>query len=155
MTLPFYALIMAGGAGTRLWPLSRRKRPKQLLRLLGERSLYQLAIDRLMPLLSTEHIQVITGSDVAAGLKAQSPDIPESNFIVEPEARGTAPAIGLGALCVERLAGGDAVIACLTADHFISDVDVFRAADCSRRWMALLSTALESSKKNRAKRMRW
>ena len=128
MSLPFYALIMAGGAGTRLWPLSRRKHPKQMLRLLGERSLYQLAIDRLTPLLSPENILIITAGDMAPGLKGQSPEIPESNFIVEPEGRGTAPAIGLGSLCAERLAGGEAVIACLTADHFISDEERFRVA---------------------------
>jgi mannose-1-phosphate guanylyltransferase len=126
MSLPFYVVIMAGGLGTRLWPLSRRKQPKQLLRLLGERSLYQLAIDRLSPLLTPENILIITSSDMAAELMGQSPDIPERNFIVEPEGRGTAPAIGLGALSAERLAGGEAVIACLTADHFIGDVERFR-----------------------------
>ena len=126
MSLPFYVVIMAGGVGSRLWPLSRRKHPKQLLQLLGERSLYQLAIDRLMPLLAPDNILIITSSDMAAGLMGQSPEIPEHNFIVEPEGRGTAPAIGLGALCAERLAGGEAVIACLTADHFIRDVERFR-----------------------------
>ena len=126
MSLPFYALIMAGGSGTRLWPLSRRAHPKQLLRLLGERSLYQLAIDRLMPLLSPEHIVVVATRDMVAGLKRQSPEVPERNFIVEPEGRGTAPVIGLGALYAELLAGGEAMIACLTADHFISDVGRFR-----------------------------
>lgn len=128
MSLPFYALIMAGGSGTRLWPLSRRAHPKQLLRLLGERSLYQLAIDRLMPLLAPDHIVVIAAGDMAAGLKRQSPEIPERNFIVEPEGRGTAPVIGLGALYAELLAGGEAMIACLTADHFIGDAERFRCA---------------------------
>ncbi|HJO33018.1 MAG TPA: mannose-1-phosphate guanylyltransferase [Anaerolineales bacterium] len=119
---------MAGGSGTRLWPLSRRRHPKQLLRLAGERSLYQLAIDRLSPLLSPERILVITASDMADGLMEQSPEIPEANFIVEPEGRGTAPVIALGALCAERLAGGEVVIACLTADHFIGEVKRFRGA---------------------------
>ncbi len=128
MMLPFYALIMAGGSGTRLWPLSRRRHPKQLLRLAGERSLYQLAIDRLTPLLSPERLVVITASNMADGLMEQSPEIPAANFIIEPEGRGTAPVIALGALCAERLAGGEAVIACLTADHFIGEVERFRGA---------------------------
>ena len=128
VALPFYAVIMAGGSGTRLWPLSRRKHPKQLLRLAGERSLYQLAIDRLTPLISPERIVVITASDMADGLTEQSPEIPAANFIVEPEGRGTAPVIALGALCAEQLTGGEAVIACLTADHFIGEVERFRGA---------------------------
>ncbi len=128
MSLPLFALIMAGGSGTRLWPLSRRTRPKQLLHLLGKRSLYQLAIDRLMPPLLPDQILVITARDMVDGLKEQSPKIPDSNFILEPEGRGTAPAIGLGALCAEQIAGGEAMIACLTADHFISDVERFRLA---------------------------
>ena len=98
MALPFYALLMAGGSGTRLWPLSRRVHPKQLLKLQGDRSLYRLAVDRLQPLFSPEHILVITAKDMADGLKVQSPEIPERNFIVEPEGRGTAPVIGMGAL---------------------------------------------------------
>lgn len=128
MTLSLYALIMAGGAGTRLWPLSRRTQPKQLLRLSGERSLYQLAIDRLKALLSPDQIIVVTAKEMAAGLREQSPDIPDGNYIVEPQGRGTAPAIGLGALCAERIAGGEAVIACLTADHFIANVQRFMGA---------------------------
>ena len=125
MALPFYALIMAGGSGTRLWPLSRRKHSKQLLRLTGERSLYQLAIDRLTPLLSPERIVVVTASDMADRLMEQSPEILAPNFVVEPEGRGTAPVIALGALYAERLAGGEAVIACLSAVHYISGVERF------------------------------
>jgi len=126
MGIPFYAVIMAGGSGTRLWPLSRRKNPKQLLRLSGERTLYQLAIDRLDPIFAPENIIVITAGDMVSKLMEQSPNIPVQNFLVEPEGRGTAPVIGLGAFYAEHLAGGEAVIACLTADHLITDVSGFQ-----------------------------
>ena len=126
MEIPFYAVIMAGGSGTRLWPLSRRKHPKQLLHLSGERTLYQLAVDRLEPILAPENIIVITAGDMVSKLMEQSPSIPRANFLVEPEGRGTAPVIGLGAFYAEYLAGGEAVIACLTADHLITDVSGFQ-----------------------------
>ena len=126
MEIPFYAVIMAGGSGTRLWPLSRRQNPKQLLRLSGERTLYQLAVDRLDRILSPENIIVITAGDMVSKLMEQSPNIPKHNFLVEPEGRGTAPVIGLGAFYAEYLAGGEAVIACLTADHLITDVSSFQ-----------------------------
>ena len=126
MEIPFYAVIMAGGSGTRLWPLSRRKHPKQLLHLSGERTLYQLAVDRLEPILAPENIIVITAGDMVSKLMEQSPSIPRQNFLVEPEGRGTAPVIGLGAFYAENLAGGEALIACLTADHLITDVSGFQ-----------------------------
>ena len=126
MGIPFYAVVMAGGSGTRLWPLSRRQNPKQLLQLSGERTLYQLAIDRLEPILDPEHIIVVTVGDMLSKLMDQTPNIPAVNFLVEPEGRGTAPVIGLGALYAEHLAGEEAVIACLTADHLIADVTGFQ-----------------------------
>jgi len=126
MEIPLYALVMAGGSGTRLWPLSRRQYPKQLLRLSGDRTLYQLAIDRLEPILAPENIIVITAGDMVSKLMDQTPNIPVKNFLVEPEGRGTGPVIGLGALYAEYLADGEAVIACLTADHLIADVTGFQ-----------------------------
>nr|MBI2904854.1 mannose-1-phosphate guanylyltransferase [Chloroflexota bacterium] len=123
---PLYALIMAGGSGTRLWPLSRQNRPKQMLRLIGERSMFQLAVDRLLPVLPPERIVVVTTADLLDGLAAQMPELPRCNFLSEPEGRGTAPVIGLGALYVRHLAEGEATVACLTADHFIKDAATFR-----------------------------
>ena len=125
MLLPFYAVIMAGGSGTRLWPLSRMARPKQVLSLIGSRSLFQIAIDRLLPWLPPEQILVVTTVAVAAQLSDQVPEIPAQNFVLEPEGRGTAPVIGLGAVIAERLAGEEAIIGCLTADHFIQDTEKF------------------------------
>jgi mannose-1-phosphate guanylyltransferase len=126
MPLPFYALIMAGGSGTRLWPLSRQTRPKQSLQLIGERTMFQLAVDRLLPIMPPENIIVVTTADLAEQLSAQTPGLPKRNFVLEPMGRGTAPVIGLGALYARYLAVGPAVIACLTADHYIKDVARFQ-----------------------------
>ncbi len=128
MSLPFYAVVMAGGSGSRLWPLSRKNRPKQVLDLAGDgQSMFQIAIKRLLPIMPAAHILVVTTADLVAQLAAQTPDIPMPNFIVEPEGRGTAPVIGLGAIYAEYLAGGPATIACLTADHHIEHVSRFQA----------------------------
>ncbi len=120
-----YAVIMAGGGGTRLWPLSRRKHPKQTLNLLGDRSMFQLAVDRLLPLLPPERVLVVTAADQVAALAEQVPELPRENFIVEPLGRGTAPCIGLAAL---HLHARDprAVMAVLTADHYIRHTETFR-----------------------------
>ncbi len=125
--MAFYALIMAGGVGTRLWPLSRRNRPKQSLKLIGERTMFEHAIDRIAPLFQPEEIFVVAGADQVGMLWAQAPELPQENLIAEPEGRGTAPAIGLGAIHLHRK-DPDAVMAVLTADHFISDVALFRQA---------------------------
>lgn len=121
----FYALIMAGGGGTRLWPLSRRTRPKQMLRLVGDRTLFQLAVDRLLPIFPAEHIIVVTVEEQFDTLRRQVPELPESSFMIEPEARGTASVIGLGAT-VLRDRYGECVMACLPADHHIGDENRFR-----------------------------
>jgi len=123
--MAFYALIMAGGVGTRLWPLSRRDRPKQALKLVGDRTMFEHAIDRIAPIFQPEEIFVVTGAEHVASLAAQAPELPLENYIVEPEGRGTAPAIGLGAIHLLR-SDPDAVMAVLTADHFITDVPQFR-----------------------------
>lgn len=121
----YYALIMAGGSGTRLWPLSRQQHPKQALQLIGDRSMFQMAVQRLLPIFPPERILVVTRADYAQILSEQTPDIPRTNFIVEPEGRGTAPAIGLAALHIQKRDPA-AVMAVVTADHFISLNDEFR-----------------------------
>jgi len=118
---------MAGGVGTRLWPLSRRDRPKQSLRLVGERTMFEHAVDRLVPFFQPEQIFVVTGAEHVASLTVQAPELPPENFIVEPEGRGTAPCIGLGAIHLRRQ-DPEGVMAVLTADHFIADTARFRQA---------------------------
>lgn len=126
MALPLYALIMAGGSGTRLWPLSRQKQPKQALKLTGDRTMFQMAVDRALPILPPERIIAVTTADLAGLLAEQTPQVPRRNFVGEPAGRGTAPVIGLGSLYARHLAGGEAVVACLTADHYIRDVGRFQ-----------------------------
>jgi mannose-1-phosphate guanylyltransferase len=127
---------MAGGGGTRLWPASRRQRPKQSLRLLGERTLFQLAVDRLRPLLPVERILIVTGADQVDLLRRQAPDLPADSFVIEPEPRGTAAVAGLASLIVERRSPG-AVMACLTADHSIAHPERLRAAIQAAHSLAL------------------
>ncbi|UCC89766.1 MAG: mannose-1-phosphate guanylyltransferase [Anaerolineales bacterium] len=123
----FYALIMAGGSGTRLWPLSRQSQPKQAIKLIDNRTMFQHAVDRLHALLPPERVMVVTASQYVDVLASQVPDVPRENFIIEPMARGTAGAIGLAALHLNHR-DPDAVMAVLTADHYIRDVDKFRRA---------------------------
>ena len=121
----YYALIMAGGIGTRLWPLSRRDRPKQALRLVGQRTMFEHAVDRLAPLFQPEQIFVVTRAEHVEVLAAQAPELPPENFVVEPEGRGTAPCTGLGTIHL-RQRDPEAIMAVLTADHFIADTARFR-----------------------------
>ncbi len=121
----YYAVIMAGGGGTRLWPLSRRERPKQMLTLFGDRSLFQVAVDRLDGLFPPERICVVTVAEQAAALQEQVPAIPPENYFIEPMPRGTASVVGLAAAALQQRAP-DAVMAILTADHFIADEARFR-----------------------------
>ena len=122
----FYAVIMAGGSGTRLWPMSRRARPKQTLQLVGERTLFQQAVDRLAPLFPPDRILVVTKQDHVPLLQPQAPELPAENFIVEPQGRGTAPALGLAAVHLRRR-DVDAVMAVQTADHYVADPESFRS----------------------------
>ena len=136
MTGELFAVVMAGGGGTRLWPASRRQKPKQSLRLLGDRSLFQLAVDRLRPLVPPERILIVTGADQAELLRQQVPDLPAECFVIEPEPRGTAAVAGLAGLVVERRLPG-AVMACVTADHVIAHPERFRDALVAAHALAL------------------
>ncbi len=125
-----YAVILAGGSGTRLWPRSRRDRPKQLLDLLSARTMLQQAYDRIAPLIAPEHVYVITNTSYLSEVCSQLPEIPCEHIIGEPEGRGTAPPIGYAAgLLRER--DPQAVMISLPADHFIRREAEFREAICA------------------------
>lgn len=116
---------MAGGGGTRLWPLSRQSRPKQMLQLIDDHTLFQIAVRRLETLFSPERILVVTNSLHADELRNQTPELLEKNFLLEPQPRGTAPAIGLAAAFLHKH-DPRAVMAVLTADHYIGNEEEFR-----------------------------
>ena len=126
------ALILAGGSGTRFWPLSRRDRPKQLLALDGERSLLQATIDRLDPLIPASDVWVCTTERLAEPVREQLPEVPPEQVLCEPEGRNTAPAIGwslqLMAEAEEGEMDGDDIVAVLPADHRFANSAAFRDA---------------------------
>jgi mannose-1-phosphate guanylyltransferase len=120
-----FALILAGGGGTRLWPASRRSRPKQLLALGGNESLLAGTFARVSRILGVEHTLIVTAADQAEAVRRALPDLPADNLVVEPAARNTGPAVGLGAVAVARRAGDDARLAILPSDAFIADTQEF------------------------------
>lgn len=119
-----YAVIMAGGGGTRLWPISRKKHPKHTLPLLGGDTLFCSTVERLSGFLPPERILVVTTADQHAELKSQAPEIPGGNFLIEPQPRGTASVVGLAAIVLARR-DPQAVMIVLPSDHFIRNEDIF------------------------------
>src|SRR5438552_4116693 len=120
-----YAVIMAGGAGTRLWPMSRSNRPKQVLKILGGKSLLQLSYERLRGLLPPERIFVCTGAAYRDMVLENLPELPKDNLLGEPEGRDTAAAVGFPAAILAKR-DKDAVAAFVTADHVIEPVEKFQ-----------------------------
>ena len=123
----FWAVIPAGGSGTRLWPLSRSGQPKFLLPLLGERSLIQQTVDRLVPLAPIDQTLVICGPAHAVSVGRQLPELPEARIVVEPSPKGSGPAIALAAAIIARH-DPDAVMGSFAADHDVRDQAAFEAA---------------------------
>lgn len=119
-----YAVIMAGGGGTRLWPLSRKDKPKQLLPLIGQETLFQSTVARLKELFPPERILVVTVEEQALEMKQQAPELPEENYLIEPAPRGTASVVGLAAMVLQKR-DPQASMAILPSDHFIRNVDLF------------------------------
>ncbi len=122
-----HAIIMAGGSGTRLWPLSRRMRPKQLMRLFDGKSLLQIAADRLRGLFEPQQTWIITSALYLDLVARELPHVPRANLIGEPIGRDTANAIGLAAAMIARR-DKDATMAVFTADHIIRPQDKFADA---------------------------
>ncbi len=120
-------IILAGGKGERFWPLSRRHRPKQFLCLDGSgRSLLQATADRLLPIAGGwENLWVITSALLADGVREQIPELPETNLLVEPEGRDTAPAVAWATIEAAKRHGEDALLGFFPADHWIGDRQAF------------------------------
>ena len=119
------ALIMAGGKGTRFWPLSTEEKPKQFLKLIGEKTMIQMTVDRILPIIPIEKVFICTGERYVDLVKEQLPQLPQENIIIEPEGRNTAPCIALSALVIKRHYE-DATMVVLPSDHLINDENKFR-----------------------------
>lgn len=123
-----YAVIMAGGSGTRFWPLSREKMPKQLLNICGDETLIQQTVGRILPLIDRNNVFIVTNQaladDIGVQLLSKFGGSWDNSFIIEPEARNTAPAIGLSALHLERI-DPDGTMIVLSADHAIQRGEAF------------------------------
>src|SRR5450755_2036922 len=121
-----YGLILAGGRGTRFWPRSRKRSSKQVLNVMGERSLIQSTVDRLTPLIPAERLWVLTNDHLRDIIIKQLPEIPRNQILAEPVQRNTAPAIGLAAQILHSL-DPDAVMGVFPSDHVIGKTPQYRA----------------------------
>lgn len=121
-----FVAILAGGSGTRLWPLSRANRPKQLLHLVGRGSLLRNTVERVLPLVPPERVFILTERSHADGVREELPEVPADNILVEPARRGTAGSLALAALLIHQRSP-DAVWASLHSDSFIQDDEAFLA----------------------------
>ncbi|MEO8591886.1 MAG: mannose-1-phosphate guanylyltransferase [Candidatus Solibacter sp.] len=121
-----YGLILAGGRGTRFWPRSRKRSAKQVLNVVGERSLIQSTVDRLTPVISPDRIWVLTNDHLRDTIIKQLPEVPKKQILAEPMQRNTAPAIGLAAQILHQQ-DPDAVMGVFPSDHVIGNVPKYRA----------------------------
>lgn len=142
-----YVIILAGGRGERFWPVSREEHPKQLLRLLGERSFLQQAVDRVRPLVPPANILVITNAAQVPEVRRQLPRLPKENVLAEPVGRDTCAAVTLGAAVVGARAT-TAVMAVLPADHVIPEEQRFQqvlgeAFDLAGRGQVIITIGIQ------------
>ena len=135
-----YAVIMAGGRGTRFWPRSRERKPKHLLDIVSNRTIIQETVDRIKPLVAPHNILVVTGKKHARALIKQLPEIPVRNIIIEPEGRNTAACIGLAALHIQKKVGDDVMVV-LPSDHAITD---------SSKYLEVIAAAAQFAAKENA-----
>src|SRR5580692_5281245 len=121
-----YALIMAGGRGTRFWPRSRRNHAKQVLRFFGERSLIQQTVDRLRVVLPPDRIWILTNDHLRDEIVRQLPEVPKRQILAEPTQRNTAPAIALAAQILHTI-DPKAVMGVFPSDHVVNKPAVYRS----------------------------
>jgi mannose-1-phosphate guanylyltransferase len=121
-----WAVVLAGGIGSRFWPLSSSKRPKQVLSLAGDRPLIADTVFRLQPLIPVERVLVVTSADIAPAIEAAIPEVPRENLLIEPEPLGTAAALAWAAKVLARRAGPETMFCTLHADLAVAFPELFR-----------------------------
>ncbi len=121
-----YAVLMAGGLGTRFWPMSRKACPKQFLSFVGKKTMLQQTYERVKPLTEDDKIIVVTNKELRKEVEKQLPEIPNENIIGEPEGKNTAPCIGLAASIIEKRSDKNEIMVILPADHLVSGLADFR-----------------------------
>lgn len=119
-----YVVIMAGGSGTRLWPMSRKAKPKQLQNLVSDKSLIQETYDRVIKLVKPENVYISTTSQYVEEIKRQLPKIPEQNYLVEPSTRNTMASLGYIVMALKQV-DPKATIAAIPSDHLVRNTEVF------------------------------
>lgn len=145
-----YAVIMAGGTGTRFWPKSTSKHPKQFLKLFGKETMIQQTVNRLAPDINSENVLVVTNSDYTSLVKDQLPSVPEHQIIGEPLARNTAPCVAAAAAILHKI-DPDSTMIVLPADHRIENRERFmnvlqRAADVAGETESLVTIGIKPSR---------
>ena len=141
-----FAVILAGGGGTRLWPRSTNAKPKQFLRLISDKTMLQETLSRIIPIIPTERVLVITNSKYKSMVETDLPSVPPQNIFAEPEKKDTAMAMGVGAIMASKL-DPEAVIINLAADHVVKNENEFRrtmlaAADAARTGNFLVTVGI-------------
>ncbi len=136
-----YAVIMAGGSGTRFWPWSRKKTPKQLLKITGQETMITQTVDRIIEEIPSENIYIVTTASLAESVKEELSQVPAKNIISEPFGRNTAACIGLAATIISKKCP-NAIMAVMTADHLIESPDLFiKSIKCAEK-LAIEEAAL-------------
>jgi mannose-1-phosphate guanylyltransferase len=145
--MKLYAVIMAGGVGSRFWPRSKKKTPKQLLQIFGERTMIQDTVKRISEVVPINNILIVTNNEQREGILSQLPELPAENIIVEPFGRNTAACIGLASIQIQNI-DPDAITFVLPADHVIQDNQEFintlnTAANFADKKSALITIGIE------------
>ena len=121
-----YHVILAGGSGSRFWPKSRKNKPKQLLKIMGDETMIRMTYNRLLKIADVDKILIVASKHLSELIQKDIPEIPENNYIIEPSGKNTAPAIGLAALNIFKR-DSNAIMGVYPADHLIVGDSKFKS----------------------------